>query len=63
MKFLPPQLVSKSIVPLNFIYDKGPEGTFGQDSLTIIFKDNDSGLKSSYTIQKPVIEAYFVKPE
>lgn len=63
MKFLPPQLVTSHIVPLNFIYDKGPEGTFGQDSLTIIFKDNDSGLKSSYTIQKPVIEAYFVKPE
>lgn len=61
MKFLPPEMVTSSIIPLNFIYDRGTE--FGQDTLTIIFKDNDSGMKSSYTIKQPVIEAYFVKPE
>lgn len=61
MKFLPPEMVTPSIIPLNFIYDRGAE--FGQDTLTIIFKDNDSGMKSSYTIKQPVIEAYFVKPE
>ena len=61
MKFLPPEMVTPSIIPLNFIYDRGTE--FGQDTLTIIFKDNDSGMKSSYTIKQPVIEAYFVKPE
>lgn len=61
MKFLPPEMVTPSIIPLNLIYDRGTE--FGQDSLTIIFKDNDSGMKSSYTIKQPVIEAYFVKPE
>lgn len=61
MKFLPPEMVTPAIIPLNFIYDRGTE--FGQDTLTIIFKDNDSGMKSSYTIKQPVIEAYFVKPE
>ena len=61
MKFLPPEMVTPSIIPLNLIYDRGAE--FGQDTLTIIFKDNDSGMKSSYTIKQPVIEAYFVKPE
>ena len=61
MKFLPPEMVTPSIIPLNFIYDRGAD--YGQDTLTIIFKDNDSGMKSSYTIKQPVIEAYFVKPE
>ena len=61
MKFLPPELVTPHIIPLNFIYDKGTE--FGKDTLTIIFKDNQSGFKSSYTIKQPKIEAYFVKPE
>lgn len=61
MKFLPQELVTSSIIPLNFIYDRGND--FGEDKLTIIFKDNDSGMKSSYTIKQPVIEAYFVKPE
>lgn len=61
MKFLPPEMVTPNIIPLNFIYDRGTE--YGQDSLTIIFKDNVSGLKSVYTINQPVIEAYFVKPE
>ena len=61
MKFLPPELVTPNIIPLNFIYDKGKD--FGDDTLTIIFKDNISNQKSSYTIKQPVIEAYFVKPE
>ena len=61
MKFLPPEMVTHSIIPLNFIYDRGAD--YGQDTFTIIFKDNDSGMKSSYTIKQPVIEAYFVKPE
>lgn len=61
MKFLPPEMVTTNIIPLNFIYDRGND--FGEDKLTIIFKDNDSGMKSSYTIKQPVIEAYFVKPE
>ena len=61
MKFLPPEMVTPSIIPLNFIYDRGAD--YGQDTLTIIFKDNNSGMKSSYTIKQPVIEAYFVKPE
>lgn len=61
MKFLPLEMVTSNIIPLNFIYDRGND--FGDDKLTIIFKDNDSGMKSSYTIKKPVIEAYFVKPE
>ena len=61
MKFLPPEMVTPSIIPLNFIYDRGAD--YGQDTLTIIFKYNDSGMKSSYTIKQPVIEAYFVKPE
>lgn len=61
MKFLPPEMVTSNIIPLNFIYDRGND--FGEDKLTIIFKDNDSGMKSSYTIKQPVIEAYFVKPE
>lgn len=61
MKFLPPEMVTPAIIPLNFIYDRGAD--YGQDTLTIIFKDNDSGMKSSYTIKQPVIEAYFVKPE
>lgn len=61
MKFLPQEMVTPNIIPLNFIYDKGTE--FGNDTLTIIFKDNVSGMKSSYTIKQPVIEAYFVKPE
>ena len=58
MKFLPPELVTPNIIPLNFIYDKGKD--FGDDTLTIIFKDNISNQKSSYTIKQPVIEAYFV---
>lgn len=61
MKFLPRELVTPNIIPLNFIYDRGTE--FGNDSLTIIFKDNESGFKASYTINNPGIEAYFVKPE
>ena len=62
MKFLPPNLVTPNIIPLNFIYDKGGND-FGNDTLTIIFKDNVTGQKSSYTIKQPKIEAYFVKPE
>ena len=61
MKFLPPEMVTPSIIPLNFIYDRGAD--YGQDTLTIIFKDTDSGMKTSYTIKQPVIEAYFVKPD
>ena len=48
MKFLPPNLVTPNIIPLNFIYDKGGSD-FGNDTLTIIFKDNVTGQKSSYT--------------
>ena len=61
MKFLPPELVTPNIIPLNFIYDKNQD--FGNDTLTIIFKDNISGQKSSSTLKQPVIQAYFVKPE
>ena len=45
LKFLPPELVTPNIIPLNFIYDKGSD--FGNDTLTIIFKDKISGQKSS----------------
>lgn len=61
MKFLPPEMVTPNIIPLNFIYDRGTN--YGEDTLTIIFKDNVSGMKSVHTIHQPVIEAYFVRPE
>lgn len=61
MKFLPPEMVTPNIIPLNFIYDRG--SNYGEDTLTIIFKDNVSGMKSVHTIHQPVIEAYFVRPE
>lgn len=61
MKFLPPEMESDHIIPLNFIYDRGTD--YGNDTLTIIFKDVLSGMKSAYTIKQPVIEAYIVKPE
>lgn len=61
MKFLPPEMVTPNIIPLNFIYDRGTN--YGEDTLTIIFKDNISGMKSVHTIHQPVIEAYFVRPE
>ena len=61
MKFLPRELEAPNLLPLNFIYDRG-EG-FGNDSLTIIFKNADTGQKCSHTIHKPKIEIYIVKPE
>lgn len=61
MRFLPEERVTKNIIPLNFIYDRG-EG-FGNDTLTIIYKDNESGMKSFHVVHKPQIEIYIVKPE
>ncbi len=61
MKFLPREKVSPNIIPLNFIYNRGDN--FGEDVLTIIFKDNKSGIKSVHSIKNPKIEIYIVKPE
>ena len=61
MKFLPEERVTARMMPLNFIYDRGKN--FGEDFLTIIWKDVDTGMKSTVTIPNPKIEIYIVKPE
>lgn len=61
MRFLPEERVTPNIIPLNFIYDRG-EG-FGNDSLTIIFKDNETNMKDFVVLKQPQIEIYIVKPE
>lgn len=61
MRFLPEERVTKNLIPLNFIYDRGKG--FGNDSLTIIFKDNETNMKDFIILQQPKIEIYIVKPE
>lgn len=61
MKFLPKEREFDDLIPINFIYNRGEK--YGQDDLTIVYKDLNSGQKRVEIIPKPQIIVYIVKPE
>ena len=57
MKFLPLELATPHIIPINITY-YNPKDFSESDVLTITFKNQDSGEHIVYDIKDPEIEIY-----
>lgn len=62
MKFLPLELATPHIIPINITYYT-PKDFSESDVLTITFKNQDNGEHIVYDIRDPEIEIYIVKPQ
>ena len=60
MKFLTNVREGQNIVPLKFMYN---DPMYGDDCLSVVYKDVDTGKKYIENIVKPCYELYIVKPE
>lgn len=61
MKILPEDRYYNELMPINMIYDRGPD--VFHDRIFIIYKDLGTGEKKIHQIDRPFIEVYIVKPE
>lgn len=63
MKFLPPNMEGKKLMPLHVYYSRGDYKTYDDDILDFVYKDMETGKKYVQTINNPMIEVWILKPE
>lgn len=63
MKFLPPNMEGKKLMPIHVYYSRGDYKSENDDILDFVYKDMETGKKYVETIHNPYYEVWIVKPQ